>query len=178
MGAYFHDVFGLPVALLAIPNMVMSVGSLIGTNVGGRLGDRRGRRQIVIVGRLIDAAIMIAFTTIIDWRLAALVALFFLAAPNSAHHMSAQTMMTEMIPRLRGSVMALFTSSLQFGFVTGSVVGGQIVDSWGGYTYLGPVAGIIALASVVVFWLYVKEPESETAQFEAGPAPVPVKEAG
>jgi predicted MFS family arabinose efflux permease len=80
--------------------------------------------------------------------------------------------------------MALFTSSLQFGFVTGALLGGQIVDDWGGYTYLGPVAGIIALVSVVVFWLYVKEPEAPEPESESPPeaevtpVSVPVKETG
>lgn len=158
LGAFFKDVFDLPTSLIGIPPTLMSIGSIPGSYLGGWLGDRYSKNAVSTWGRLIDGVLIALLTILTDWQVAAFALVFLLAIPNSAQFMNSQALMTELLPELRGTVMAMFTASVQFGFVAGALVGGLVIESLG-YTWLGVISGILGAISAVPFWLYVREPE-------------------
>jgi predicted MFS family arabinose efflux permease len=156
MGAYFYDVFGLAAWALGGLTMTMGLGVLLGSNAGGRLSDRVGKRPVILWSSL-ACAIFIALTTTAAAVMAVgLAFLFLFAVSGGARFASAQAIMTEMSPGDRGTVMALNASGQQFGIVTGSVVGGLALEV-GGYTALGPTAAVLALVSMAMYGLFVQE---------------------
>jgi len=168
MGAYFHDEFGLAKWALGALTMTLGIGVLVGSNVGGRLSDRIGKRPVIIWSSA-GCALFIALTT----TLAPVIAVGFAfllayATFGGARFASAQAVMTEMSPSMRGTVMALNASGQQWGIVTGSFVGGTVLEFWG-YTALGPAAAIVALASVVTYGRFVDE-----SRLGAGATPAPL----
>ena len=170
MGAYFHDEFGLAKWALGGLTMTMGFGVLLGSNVGGRLSDRVGKRP-VIVWSSAGCAVFIALVTTASVVMAVGFAFLFLFAVfGGARFASAQAVMTEMSPENRGTVMALNASGQQFGIVTGSAVGGLVLELWG-YTALGPASAVLALASLVTYAMFVDERRFAAAAPELVPAP-------
>jgi predicted MFS family arabinose efflux permease len=159
LSAFFRDVFDLQDSLLGIPPTLLTIGSIPGSAIGGWLGDRHGKRSVSAWGRLLEGGLMILLFTGSDWQTAAFALVFLIGLVNAAQFMNSQALMTELLPEARGTVMATFTASVQFGFVAGAFIGGLVIEGLG-YAYLGPVAALLAIISVVPFWLHVHEPGS------------------
>lgn len=156
MGAYFHDEFGVAKWALGGLTMTMGLGVLLGSNAGGRISDRVGKRPVILWTSL-ACAIFISLTTTAAVAMAAgLAFLFLFAVSGGARFASSQAIMTEMSPEYRGTVMALNAAGQQFGIVTGSLVGGLALEA-GGYTALGPTAAALALVSMAMYGLFVQE---------------------
>lgn len=156
MGAYFHDEFGVAKWALGGLTMTMGLGVLLGSNAGGRLTDRVGKRPVILWTSL-TCAVFIALTTTAAVAMAVgLGFLFLFAVSGGARFASSQAIMTEMSPDDRGTVMALNAAGQQFGIVTGSVVGGLALEA-GGYAALGPTAAVLALVSMAMYGLFVEE---------------------
>jgi predicted MFS family arabinose efflux permease len=136
--------------------MTMGFGVLFGSNIGGRLSDRIGKRPVIIWSSA-GCALFIAMVTTLSVVMAlGFTFLFLFAVFGGARFASAQAIMTEMAPENRGTVMALNASGQQFGIVTGSAVGGLVLETWG-YTGLGPASAGLALAALVTYALFVDE---------------------
>ena len=172
MGAYFHDEFGLAKWALGALTMTMGFGVLFGSNIGGRLSDRIGKRPVIIWSSA-GCALFIAMVTTLSVVMAlGFTFLFLFAVFGGARFASAQAIMTEMAPENRGTVMALNASGQQFGIVTGSAVGGLVLETWG-YTGLGPASAVLALGALVTYAVFVDErrfarPASELALSSRG----------
>ncbi len=156
MGAYFHDEFGLAKWALGGLTMTMGFGVLIGSNAGGRLADRVGKRPVILWTSLLCAVFIAMTTTVADAMAAGFAFLFLFALAGGARFASSQAIMTEMSPGDRGTVMALNAAGQQFGIVTGSVVGGLALEA-GGYGALGPTAAVLAVVSMALYGLFVQE---------------------
>lgn len=156
MGAYFHDEFGLAKWALGALTMVMGIGVLIGSNVGGRLSDRVGKRPIIVWSSAFCALFILLATTAAPHIAVAFSFLLMFGIFGGARFASAQAIMTEMSPEHRGTVMALNASGQQFGIVAGSALGGLALELWG-YTGLGPAAAALALVSIATYALFVDE---------------------
>lgn len=169
MGAYFYDEFGLAKWALGGLTMVQGLGVFLGSNVGGRLGDRIGKRPVVLGSTALCALFITLETTAAPHLVFAAAFLLAFAASGGARFASAQAAMTEMLPARRGTVMALVASGQQFGIVAGSAVGGLVLDAWG-YIALGPAAAVVAIISLVLYWAFVPE---EGVPGEAKPPPDP-----
>lgn len=156
LAAYFHDEFGLASWALGGLTMVMGLGILIGSNFGGRISDSAGKRPVILISSAICAVFILLATTAAPHITVAFAFLLIFATANGARFASSQAIMTEMSPANRGTVMSLNASGQQFGIVTGSALGGLVLDAWG-YTALGPTAAILATLSLVSYWLFVDE---------------------
>lgn len=156
MGAYFRDEFGLAKWALGAMTMVMGLGVLLGSNIGGRLSDRMGKRPIIVWCSGICALFIALVTTASPLMAVAFLFLFIFATFSGARFASAQAVTTEMRPEMRGTVMALNASGQQWGIVTGSLIGGFVVDTWG-YAGLGPASGAVALLSMATYAMFVDE---------------------
>ena len=176
IGAYFFQVYGVAAWALGAVTLVMGTGVLIGSNLGGRIGDRIGNKPVIMVAAGSGGAIMALETTVIDILPLAAALLFLYAVGGGARFACHQTLMTEMLPRFRGTVMALNASGQQFGIVAGSALGAFVLAQWG-YTGLGPATGAIAVLAVLNYALFVDESSARSAgDARAGPGVEEVKE--
>jgi predicted MFS family arabinose efflux permease len=156
MGAYFHDEFGLANSALGVMSAIMGLGVLIGSNAGGRLSDKIGKRPIIVWCSGICALFITLVTVASPWVWLAFGFLFTFATFSGARFASAQAVTTELLPSHRGTVMALNASGQQFGIVTGSLIGAAVLEIWG-YGALGPASGVVALLSLVTYAAFVDE---------------------
>lgn len=156
LAAYFHDEFGLAQWALGVLTMIMGFGVLIGSNAGGRISDRVGKQPVILASTATCAVFIFLVTTAAVNIAVGFAFLLIFATAGGARFASSQAIMTEMSPKYRGTVMALNASGQQFGIVTGSALGGFVLDRFG-YTALGPTAAVLAAASFVTYWLFVDE---------------------
>ncbi|MCK9518431.1 MAG: MFS transporter [Dehalococcoidia bacterium] len=173
MGAYFYDEFGLAKWALGGLTMVMGLGVLLGSNIGGRLSDRIGKQPIIVWASGFCAGLILLETTVAPNLVVAGVLLFLFAGFGGARFASAQAVMTQMSPHRRGTVMALSASGQQFGIVIGSGLGAAAL-ALGGYVALGPTSALLAIASLITYAVFVDEGSlisEEIATSEASPPP-------
>jgi len=168
MGAFYYDEFGMPKWALGMLSMAQGLGVLTGSAIGGRLSDRIGKRPVIIWATMVAGAFIALETVAVPHVAFAGLFLFAFANFGSARFASAQAVMTEMAPQRRGTVMALSAAGQQLGIVGGSAAGGLVLGL-GGYAALGPVAGVIALASAAIYHFFV---DDRGLSREAEPAPL------
>jgi predicted MFS family arabinose efflux permease len=63
--------------------------------------------------------------------------------------------------------MALTNATMNFGVVTGSLIGSLIINATDSYALLGPAAAVASVTSAAVFWAFVQEEPASPAQREA-----------
>lgn len=155
VGAYYRDEFGVSKSALGVVTMLMGVGVLIGSNVGGRLSDRIGKRPVIVATSAACAGLAILEMNA-PWLLAAAPLMLVFGAFGGARFATHQAVLTEMRPQSRGTVMALNAAGQQFGIVLGSAIGGLVLSQFN-YGALGFASAVLALVSLFTYSLFVDE---------------------
>ena len=164
--AFFVERFRLPTATASLIVLVTGIGIVAGSQIGGRVGDRFGHRSVVgwtVVGAGIA---MLAVTVFVHDLWLAVALAFVIAAFSGARFAGNMTLISELAPSARGTVLSVNSAIVSIGIVVGTSVGGILVDTYG-YEGLGIMTTIAAFASAVIVWRYVTE---RTAEFAAGEA--------
>ena len=156
MGAFFQDQFGLTTGQVGPLSAVFGIGVLVGSNLGGRLGDRVGKRPIALWAGLFWAPVVLALTGL-HLSLAVAIPLVFIGGiPIAARFVSIVTMVGETIPERRGTVMAFNSAAQQLGIMAGSAMGGLAIEL-GGYGLIGVVSSAVSMLSVFLVLRFVNE---------------------
>jgi MFS family permease len=110
---------------------VFGISAFFFNPIGGRLGDRFGRRLPVLVGAATVAIAVLLYT--VARSLAVLVAVRLLAGAGEAlYFVGVATAVNELAgPRRRGEAISLLTVSLFGGFAVGPIVGEALLDRAG-----------------------------------------------
>jgi MFS family permease len=116
--------FGVAVAVAAVSPMV-----LVCQPIAGRIGDRRGRRMLVVAGGIV-AAVSVAGYVVAD-SLTLLVALRLLTGAGEAMLLvGAATMITDLAPEhRRGEALSLFSLGLWGGLALGPLLGELVLGT-------------------------------------------------
>jgi predicted MFS family arabinose efflux permease len=164
--AFFVERFGLPTATASLIVLVTGLGIVGGSQVGGRLGDRVGHR--VVVGWTIAAAgvLMLIETTLVHDLVLAVAIALAIALFAGARFATNTTLLSELAPAARGTLLAVNSATVSVGIVTGTAIGGLLLDSFG-YEALGVMSTVAGLTSAFVVWRFVTERTAEIAAGEA-----------
>lgn len=162
VGAFFIQTFGLSTATYAPIVVAQGLGNLLGSNMGGRLGDRYGKKLVLLVSLLASAVLLPPLTNVIVGLWLAIVLNTLFAIPAGARFTAANTLMTELVPSARGTMMSLNTSLQQLGSMFGSTLLGTLIDTSGGYSTLGLATAAMALGSAALLQLFVTEAQART----------------
>jgi MFS transporter, DHA1 family, inner membrane transport protein len=164
--AFFVERYSLDVTTASLTVLVTGIGIVFGSQAGGRMGDRVGHK--VIVGSTIAAggAVMLLETVVIHDLALAVVASFLIALLAGARFATNQTLLSELAPSARGTLLAVNSAIVSVGIVGGTALGGILIDSVG-YEALGVMSTVAGLASAFVVWRFVTE---RTAEIAAGAA--------
>ncbi|MFN0071300.1 MAG: MFS transporter [Chloroflexota bacterium] len=156
MAALFSDRFGLADWALGALNFTTGSAMMLGSTLGGRLADRFGKRMVLLSAGLTSTAFGMALTTLAPTISVAFMCLFLFALPNGARGSSSQAIMSELVPTARATVTSLSGAAGNLGAALGAGLAGLVVGVFG-YTALGPVAGLLSLISLALFWAFVHE---------------------
>jgi predicted MFS family arabinose efflux permease len=136
--------YGLSLAALAVPMAVFAMGNILGTIVGGQLGDRVRNRLLVFALALLAAGATAVL--LYGWRIGvfASVALgfcymFFIALSRPALMAS----IANVPAHVRGTVMGLNSSAASVAWLAAAALGGWMLSTVG-FAGFGPVTVILA----------------------------------
>jgi MFS transporter, AAHS family, 4-hydroxybenzoate transporter len=148
--------WGVPAAAFGSVFGVGLVGSLAGTVVVGRLGDRFGRRRILLasVALFAVASLLTPFAGTLAWLVAAR---FVTGVGLGGALPGAITLTSEFAPpRLRATLVGLMFCGFPLGGVVAGLVAAPLVPA-AGWTSLFVVGGLAPLVLLPVLWRWLPE---------------------
>ena len=156
-GAFFIQTFNIPVEGLAPILTIHGLAAVLIATVGGRITDRFAKKNVaaIAMGACSIIIALITNTAGVFWIAVALNTL--LAVPAGMRIISANALLTELVPQARGTMMSMNTSIMEIGSMIGITIGGIIIDSTGGYTGLGSFYGAMVLLGSLVIYFFVTE---------------------
>ncbi|NRY59200.1 MFS transporter [Clostridium beijerinckii] len=163
LGAWLSNSFNMSVSAIGTIIVVVGFGNLIGNLSGGLLGDYFGKGRVVIIGLTILAValstlpytstnISLAIPCILVWLMSA-----------GASLASLNSIISELVPSLRGTVMSLNSSFMYIGTTIGVIVGGNAINKFG-YAGLGFVYGISAFIAMIIICYVIKLTSEESKE--------------
>jgi predicted MFS family arabinose efflux permease len=160
LGAFFITHYGISTGDLAPILAIGGLGVLVGSQAGGRLGERIGHRPIMAGSVLVAALfVIIQMQTTTSVQVAAVLN-FLTWVPMGMRFTSASTIISEAVPTARGTMNAVNAAFFNAGMVVGAFLGGVIVES-AGYEPLGLLMLASAAMSALLVALFVAEKSTE-----------------
>ncbi|MCB9099963.1 MAG: MFS transporter [Anaerolineales bacterium] len=154
-GAWLEDQFALRVVALGTATTVIGVAELSGEVVTASLSDRIGLQRAVRIGLLLSALGYLLLPVMAQSLTLALVGLFLVFVIFEFTFVTAISLVTEILPEARATMMASYIAVAGVGRVVGALIGGPLWV-WGGLTAIGTVSAAIVLLAFVVFWRRVR----------------------
>ncbi len=147
LGVWLSESFGFNVRAIGAVIMIIGLGNLVGNVSGGYLADRIGKRTVVTIS-LITMSIALLILPYLSFSLIdALVCIFIWLFSGGASLTSLNSIISELMPSHRGTVMALNNSSMYLGTTLASIAFGMLIHRFHTFHPLGilsALSGIIA----------------------------------
>lgn len=163
---FFESVYGLSRGTASTFALTLGLGVLIGSQAGGRLGDRIGHKPVVAGTIVISALILVSLTLTRPSLLVAAALNLLLSTVIGARFATNQTLMTEQVPEARGTLLAFSAATGSLAIVAAASLGGILIDTFG-FAAIGLFCLAAAVSSAVVVVLFVRE---EPIDVEFAPA--------
>jgi MFS family permease len=146
---YAHDQLGAGSFGVALTVAAVSPMLLVFQPIAGRIGDRRGRRILIIAGALI-ASLSIATYALVD-SLGPLIAVrLFTGVGEAMALVGAATMVTDVAPEeRRGEALSLYSLGLWGGLALGPLLGELVLESKGFHAVWLLAAGFCLAAAAI-----------------------------
>lgn len=148
-GVWLQDAYGLQIAALGAASVVIGFSELGGEGIAAFLADRIGKERSIAAGILLSSISVVTLpvlgksvTGVFIWLV-----LFYLSFEIVV--ISALPLMTEIMPRARATMMALFIAALSLGRAIGDVAGPRLYQSG----ILMNALGCLALNLLALFLL-------------------------
>lgn len=154
-GAWLEDGFALSIAALGTATTVIGVAELSGEVLTASLADRIGLRRAVGLGLLLSVLGYLLLPVIAQSLTLALVGLFVVFVIFEFTFVTAISLVTEVLPEARATMIASYIAVAGVGRVVGALIGGPLW-LWGGLAAIGMVSAVIVLIAFVVFWWKVR----------------------
>ncbi|WP_051624298.1 MFS transporter [Clostridium akagii] len=157
LGAWLSNSFNMSVSTIGTVIVVVGFGNLVGNLSGGFLGDAFGKGRVVIIGLTILAVSLILLPYTSSNLIFAMVCIFLWLLSGGASLSSLNSIVSELVPSLRGTVMSLNSSFMYMGTTMGVIVGGVAINKFG-YVGLGFANGISAfIAMLLICYLITRQ---------------------
>ena len=161
LGAWLSNSFNMSVSAIGSIIVVVGFGNLVGNLSGGFLGDAFGKGRVVITGLTILAIALLVLPYTSSNLILAMVCIFVWLMSAGASLASLNSIISELVPSLRGTVMSLNSSFMYIGTTIGVMVGGAAINKFG-YVGLGFVTGISALIAMLLICSVIKSKPEES----------------
>ncbi len=130
-GIWMQDRFGLQVAALGAASMVIGFAELSGESLAAGLMDRAGKRRSIALGLGANALAAALLLLLGRSLVGALVGLFLFYLSFEYTVLAVISLMTEVYPAARGTLVALVSAAFLIGRSAGAASGGMIYQGWG-----------------------------------------------
>jgi multidrug resistance protein len=149
LGAWLSDSFNMNVSTIGTIIVIVGFGNLIGNLSGGFLGDSFGKELVVITGLTILAISLVVLPYTSSNLILAIACIFVWLISAGASLASLNSIISELVPSLRGTVMSLNSSFMYIGTTMGVIIGGTAINNFG-YVGIGFAMGISVIIAILL----------------------------
>jgi predicted MFS family arabinose efflux permease len=128
-GVWMQDAYGLQVAALGAASAVIGFSELSGEGISAFLADKIGKERSIMVGIVISSLTAVTLPLLGRSLTGAFIWLFLFYMSFEVVIISTLPLMTEVMPKARATMMALFIAALSLGRALGDVVAPQLYKS-------------------------------------------------
>lgn len=150
-GAWLEDHFALSITALGTVTLVIGMGELSGEILTASLADRLGLRRTIGVGILLSALGYLLLPFIAQNLTLALVGLFLAFMTFEFSFVTTISLVTELLPDARATMIASYVAVAGVGRVVGALVGGPLW-LWGGLSAIGVFSAMVVVLALGIFW--------------------------
>ncbi|GAB4433132.1 MAG: hypothetical protein Kow0031_14640 [Anaerolineae bacterium] len=150
-GAWLETDFGLGLVALGSATIVIGVAELTGETLTAALADRLGKERSVVLGLVLTIAGYALLPIIGQTLPLALLALFVSFITFEFTVVTGFSLMTEVLPGARATMMASLLATSSLGRMVGALLGGAL---WlrGGMALVGPAAALVTALGLLFLW--------------------------
>jgi predicted MFS family arabinose efflux permease len=147
---FMLQTYAISLAALALPLAIFAAGNILGTILGGQLGDRVKNRMLSFALALLAAGAVALF--LFGWHAGVMLssglgfAFMFFTALSRPSLMAA---LANVPAEVRGTVMGLNSTAASVGWLGAAALGGWILSTVG-FTGFGPLAAVLAVLGAVL----------------------------
>jgi predicted MFS family arabinose efflux permease len=141
-GVWMEDSFGLKIAALGGVAIVIGISDLLGELFSGVFSDWIGKVRAIRIGLILMAvtALLLPAAGTTRWAAIAIMFMFFFSFEMSL--VSTIPLMTEVLPKVRATMMGALAAAFSIGLMIGALIGPQVYQ-WG-ILYNGLAAAALA----------------------------------
>jgi multidrug resistance protein len=156
-GAFFIQTFNTTTEALAPIFTLQGLAILIASRFGGVLADRFTKKSLAAIGMISGGIFMILLTNIHGTLGLGIALNTIMAIPASMRFVAGNALISELVPKARGTMISMNTSANEVGTMTGSAIGGLTIAASGGYGPLGLAFGLSVILGAFLLHSFVVE---------------------
>lgn len=134
--------------------MILGIGSLIGSRLGGFLADRIGIARTLLGSMVVQAFAQVFLSSVSGWVFVTIVLLMFWETACWTFGPTQNFNLVSLAPEASGIVLSLNSSFVQLGFAAGAVIGGIAVGGWSIMAITWISAASVAFAGTVAYFSF------------------------
>lgn len=158
VGALLEHQFGLDSVRIGLVTLAVGVGYILGGQLGGRLSDRIGRKKVILAGLGWLTLVLILLPNVNCLPFAA-VGIFAMGFGFFFTYSTQVALISELIPRARGTAMSINYFFTYIGMTAGSAIGGLIL-AWSDFPFVGLMSAVSCVLAAVVVQSFVFKDQS------------------
>ncbi|MFI8706823.1 MFS transporter [Bacillus sp. NPDC077411] len=147
IGVYYKENFDFSVEKTGMVIFLAGAGSIIGNVIGGKLADQIGKKAVVSIATIIAAIGVVSFTLLTEHVIFAMIVHVLWSTSIGFGQSSLTALISDLSPKVRGTVMALNSSAMYMGMMFASAGASWLLV--GGQTFLA-IGIMCAIASFLV----------------------------
>ena len=152
---FFKDSLGLDIALLIMAAIIIGISELIAEGMVSRFVDTIGKPNAVFIGLVVNSLAAILLPIIGTSTFGALLGLFLFFISFEFTLVSLITMMTEVMPKKRATLMAFNVGAISIGRALGDLLSPSFYLK--GLMVTGVSAVVFNLFAIFLLWQYQKQ---------------------
>ncbi len=149
LGEFFHASFGLRTDRIALVFTAYGLVGVAATRLGARFIDAIGAKRSVMLGISAFGVAALTLAWVRVWLPLAVINLVVWSSGIWFGFPAQQTIVSELVPEARGTVIAFNSSALYVGSTLGPAVAG-LLYTVGGFPLLGPSSTLMALVALIL----------------------------
>lgn len=157
IGVYYETNFQLTVAEIGLVILVAGLGSVLGNIFGGKLADKLSKKVVVSFASVIASVGVIWFSLSTETLIVAIIAHVIWSTSIGFGQSSLTALISELSPKVRGTVLSLNSSAMYMGMTAASSVSSILLTNNFSFLSIGILCAIASILVLLTISHLVKE---------------------
>jgi multidrug resistance protein len=157
IGVYYKESFDFSVEKIGMVIFLAGTGSIVGNVIGGKLADKIGKKSVVSIAAVIAAIGVVSFSLLTGYAVSAIIVHVLWSTSIGLGQSSLTALISELSPKVRGTVMALNSSAMYIGMMFASAGASWLLVGGKPFLAIGILCAIASLLVLPFVHFLVKE---------------------